>query len=253
MILKRVIPILLFSNDGLYKTIKFNNKKYVGDPINAVRIFNDLGADEIIILDIEASKTKSGPNFDLIKNLAAECFMPLTYGGGIRTVQDAESILKLGVEKVCINHEALENPNLINDLSKHLGTSTIVASIDIKKSFWGQYRVNSHTKKKNININVVNLAKELAERGTGELLITNVDREGTQSGLDTKLIENITKAVNVPVIGHGGCGKFLDILECFQTGASAVACGSMFVFSGPHKAVLINYITSEEYFAINKI
>ena len=148
MILKRVIPILLFSNDGLYKTIKFNNKKYVGDPINAVRIFNDLGADEIIILDIEASKTKSGPNFDLIKNLAAECFMPLTYGGGIRTVQDAESILKLGVEKVCINHEALENPNLINDLSKHLGTSTIVASIDIKKSFWGKYRVYSHIKKK---------------------------------------------------------------------------------------------------------
>jgi imidazole glycerol-phosphate synthase subunit HisF len=253
MLLKRIIPALLYSSNGLYKTVRFKNKKYVGDAINSVRLFNDLGADELILLDIDASKNNQGPNFSLIKDLAPECFMPLTYGGGIRSAADAEALLRLGVEKICLNNSVLEQPQLVDELSALFGASTIVVSIDVKKNLLGKRKVYSYKNNKMTGRDLVDYAREIASRGAGELFITSVDNEGTLNGYDTELITRIADAVNIPVIAHGGCGTFEHILNAFDAGVSAVSCGSKFVYSGPHNAVLINYITEREYRQINTI
>jgi imidazole glycerol-phosphate synthase subunit HisF len=251
MLLKRVIPVLLYSSNGLYKTVKFKNKNYVGDAINSVRLFNDLGADELILLDIDASKNGRGPNIGLIEDLAPECFMPLTYGGGIRSLADAEVMLRLGVEKICLNDVVLENPQIVNELSNQFGASTIVVSIDVKKNFLGKKKVYSYKYNKTINLDPLDYALDLASRGAGELLVTSVGNEGTRKGYDNELNSRIAAAVHIPVVAHGGCGTFLHILEAFSTSVSAVSCGSKFVYSGPHKAVLLSYISDEEYHQIN--
>jgi len=253
MLLKRIIPALLYSNNGLYKTVRFDKKKYIGDAINSVRLFNDLGADELILLDIDASKFNKGPNLNLIEDLAPECFMPLTYGGGIRSASDAEALLRLGVEKICLNNAVLERPELLSELSDQFGASTIVVSIDVKKTLLGKRKVYSHKRNEIINLDVVDYVKDVAFRGAGEIFITSVDKEGTQKGFDIELISKVAKAVNIPVVAHGGCGTFSHIVNAFDAGASAVSCGSKFVYSGPHNAVLINYLTEEEYRQLNPL
>ncbi len=251
MLLKRVIPSLLYSNHGLYKTIRFGKKKYIGDVINTVRLFNDLGADELILLDIDATKNNVGPNFELINSVASECFMPLTYGGGVGSIAEAEALLRLGVEKISVNSAALREPEFVNKLSVRFGSSTIVVSIDLKKNLFGSTKVFRFTDRRLIKADALELIRNVESLGAGELLITNVDQEGTQTGFDTKCISLVAEAVSIPVIVNGGCGNFSDIEDAFEAGASAVSCSSKFIYDGPHNAVLINYLTEDEYSRLN--
>ncbi|CAH1528188.1 AglZ/HisF2 family acetamidino modification protein [Vibrio rotiferianus] len=253
MLFKRVIPSILFSDGGLHKTVKFKNKKYVGDPINTVRLFNDLEVDELILLDIDASRQALGPNFELIEEIASECFMPVCYGGGIRSLEDAERIFQTGVEKVAINHQSFKNKQLISDLAQVFGSQSIVLSVDIKKSFFGSYKLFSHKEKKNLSISYLKHIEECVEAGVGEVLLTSVDREGTLSGFELDLISEVSSSVSIPVIAHGGGNTLSDIQSAFESGASAVSCGAKFIYEGPHRAVLINYLNHSEYNVINPI
>ena len=228
--------------NGLYKTYKFKKPKYVGDPINAVRIFNEKEVDEIMLLDIEASKKNREPNYDLLKKFASECFMPLTYGGGIDNMHKAEKIFSLGVEKISIQTSALNNIEFLQDLVKNFGSSSIIFSIDVKKNFLGQQRIYSHaTKMPLINFNIDNSLKIAKEAGVGEILFNSVDLDGTLLGQDLNLIKYISNQIDIPLISLGGVGSINDIQQSFQAGAQGVGVGSFFVFYGPHKAVLITY------------
>ena len=249
--MKRVIPVLLFSGHGLYKTKRFKRQKYVGDVINTVRLFNDLGADEIIVLDIDATKSRGSPNFELVEVLAPECFMPVTYGGGIRSISDAERILRLGVEKISINTTALSNTAIISEFAHALGSSTLVVSVDVKLSVFRKWKIYSHVTNKLMPDDLGNYLSEIEDRGAGEILLTNVNREGTRSGLDLELISQLNAGLTVPVVVSGGCGTFEDISEAFKLGVSGVACGAMFVYNGPHEAVLVNYLSEDEYLRLN--
>lgn len=246
MLKPRVIPVLLLQNDGLVKTTKFKDPKYVGDPINAIKIFNDKEVDELVFLDIEASKGKRSIDYELISNIASECFMPLCYGGGIKDIESIRKILQLGVEKIAINSYAFENPDLIKEAALLFGTSTIVISIDVKKNIFGKYEIwtNGGTKKIKTGLNEAILNME--QLGAGEILINSIDKDGTMLGYDCKLIEQVSKLVSIPVVAAGGAGKILDFKNAINSGASAVAAGSMFVFHGKHKAVLITYPSRKE-------
>lgn len=238
----RVIPVLLLQDKGLVKTVKFKNPKYVGDPINAIRIFNEKEVDELIVLDITASKQKRGPDFSLIEDLASECFMPLGYGGGITRLEEMKRLFYLGIEKVIVNTSALRRPDLINEAAVHFGSQSVVASIDVKKNLWGRFTVYAHALKQRLDIAVVAQARDLEQRGAGEIMLNSVDLDGTMAGYDLALIRQVADAVSIPVIACGGAGKLADFRTAvYEGGASAVAAGSMFVFHGPHRAVLINY------------
>lgn len=242
MLQARVIPCLLLKGSGLVKTTKFKNPKYIGDPINAVNIFNEKEADELIFLDITASIEKRRPNFKLVSEIASECFMPFAYGGGISQIEDVKELFKLGVEKIVINSALHHNPGLITECAKIYGSQSIIGSIDVKKNFFGKYEVYSNSGTINTKLDPVRFAKQIEELGIGEIFINSIDRDGTQSGYDGKLIKSITTTVNVPVIACGGAGNKADFKEAVsQFGASAVAAGSFFVFHGKHKAVLITY------------
>jgi cyclase len=241
MLKHRVIPVLLLQNDGLVKTVKFKDSKYVGDPINAIRIFNDKEVDELVFLDISASKTNKEIDYNLISDLASECFMPLCYGGGIKNVDSIRKILHLGVEKVSINTQAFENPNFIKDAVKLFGSSTIVISLDVKKNLWGNYEVWTNGGTKNTKVSPFDAIKMMEELGAGEILLNSIDKDGTMSGYDLKLIEKVSGLVQIPLIATGGASKISDFSDAVKHGASAVAAGSMFVFHGKHKAVLITY------------
>jgi cyclase len=243
----RVIPVLLLKNTGLYKTEKFKDPKYVGDPTNAIRIFNEKEVDEMIFLDINATLDNKSPNLEILKDIASECFMPLCYGGGIKNVQMMRDILNVGVEKVAINTEAFRNPKLINDASDYFGSSTIVVSIDAKKDIFGKYHVYINGGKEKTKKDPVSWAKEVESRGAGEILINSIDKDGTLSGYDLKLTQAVTEAVNIPVIACGGASNLDDMYQAVSVGgASAVAAGAMFVFQGKHRAVLITYPTQSE-------
>lgn len=245
---KRVIPVLLCNKmDSLVKTTKFGKPVYVGDPNNAVKIFNEKEVDELIFLDISATKENRGPNLAYIEEIATECFMPLCYGGGIRTIEDIANITKCGVEKVAINSAAYTEPNLIRLAADKFGSSTIVGSIDVKKDFFGNYGVYIQAGQKAIKQSPVAYAQYLQEQGVGEILINSIDKDGTMQGYDIKLVESITKAVNVPVIACGGAGSVNDIAQALATGANAAAVGAMFVFTGVHRAVLINYLSETDF------
>jgi len=246
MLKHRVIPILLLQNDGLIKTTKFKDPKYVGDPINAIRIFNDKEVDELVFLDILASKEKRGIDFDLIENLASECFMPLCYGGGVKDVDSIRRILKLGVEKVSLNSAAFENPDFVKEAVKLFGSSTIVISIDVKKNLWGTYEVWTNGGTKNTKLNPLEAAKKMEDLGAGEILLNSIDKDGTMLGYDNKLIDHVSRSISLPLIAVGGAGKTSDFSAAISSGASAVAAGSMFVFHGKHKAVLITYPDRKE-------
>lgn len=247
MLKTRVIPALLLKNGGLVKTVRFSSPKYLGDPINTVKIFNEKEVDELVFLDITATPEGRGPNFKLISDIASECFMPLSYGGGIRNVEEIRELLKIGIEKVAINTMAEKSPNLVKEAARIFGSSTIIISIDVKKSILGRYEVWTQCGQYNTKKDPVTYAKEMESLGAGEILINSIDRDGTMNGYDIKLIEMVSSNVGIPVIACGGAGKVDHFKEAVEKGkASAVAAGSMFVFQGPHRAVLISYPSQNE-------
>ncbi len=244
----RIIPLLLLKNGGLYKSIRFKNLTYIGDPINTVKIFNDKCADELIILDINSSKEKKGPNFELLKRIASECFMPLCYGGGIASVEDAKKIFKIGIEKISLQSSALANPALISELVEQFGSQSIVLSIDIKKNFFGRYNCINHIDNSVASKNIYNLIDKYVSLGVGEILLNFIDRDGMMCGVDDTLIKEISNHLDVPLIVCGGISSENDIATVIDCGADGVAVGSFFVFKGPHKAVLITYTSAEKLF-----
>jgi cyclase len=248
----RVIPGLLLHQNGLVKSVKFKDYKYVGDPINAVRIFNEKEVDELAIIDIDASREKRAPDFLRIRSIVSEAFMPVAYGGGIRKVIEVEKILFNGVEKVIVNKIAVENPTFITEVAKQFGSQSVVVSIDYKKSFFGSVSVFTDNGKTNTRIDPETFARQMEDAGAGEILLNAIDRDGTFEGYDLAMINKISHAVNIPVIALGGAGSVEDFKLAVREGASAVSAGSMFVFQRPHRAVLISYpsrkILEEELF-----
>lgn len=246
MLIPRVIPCLLLRGKGLVKTIQFKNPRYVGDPINAVRIFNEKEVDELIFLDITATKENRVPYMDIISRFTDECFMPLTIGGGIRNLNTVKKLLNVGVEKVSINTYAVENPSFIKEISDTFGSQSVVVSIDAKKTNNG-YEVFTHNGTKPTGIDPVSLAVKMEEMGAGEILLNSIDRDGTMKGYDIKLIKSVSDSIDIPIIACGGAGKLEDFAEAIIDGhVSAVAGGSFFVFHGSKRAVLMRYPNKEE-------
>ena len=246
MLRTRVIPCLLLRGNGFYKTTKFRKPIYLGDPINILKIFNEKGVDEIFVLDIGATSS-GGLNVNLLRDFASECFMPLGYGGGIRDLEQMSGVFKLGFEKVAINTAACENPELITRGAKAFGSQSVVVSMDVKKTYLGKYEMIIRCGSKRTGRDPADYAREMEQRGAGEILLTAIDRDGTMEGYDLKLIKTVASAVNIPVIACGGAGKIGDFGAAVkESGASAVAAGALFVFQGPHRAVLINFPSPEE-------
>lgn len=237
----RVIPTLLIQNRKLVKTTGFKNPSYVGDPINALRIFNDKEVDEICVLDIQASRDKSMPDMEYLRDLASECFMPLAYGGGVTTPQQANELFKIGIEKIVFGTTAVTNPDLIRQVSAMAGAQSVVVALDYRKDWLGSYQVYYTSGTQRATMKPVEFARYAESLGAGELLIQNIDREGSCKGYDLTLLHNIAHAVSIPVIFSGGAASTDDFLPAIQAGASAVAAGAMFVYKGPNRAVLINY------------
>ena len=246
----RIIPCLLIYDDDLVKTVKFKKPTYLGDPVNTAKIFNDKEVDELIVIDISAQKRKKDPSFSLIKEIASECFMPLTYGGGINNFDTVEKLFYSGIEKVSIQDRNFKNFDLINKISKRYGSQSVVMSIDVKSSFFKKKKLYRSSSSKLYDLNLIEFAKKGIDHGVGEILLTSVDNEGTMNGLDYDLIYEFCSRIDVPVIAHGGVGKIEHIEKGFKSGANAIAVGSFFVFQGPLRGVLISYLSTEE---INKI
>ena len=246
MLSYRVIPCLLLSGGGLVKTQKFAKPKYVGDPINAVRIFNEKEVDELMVLDIDASKERRGPDFDLIEQLAGECFMPLCYGGGIRTAEDARTLFKLGVEKVALQSAVFRTPSIVREIADRAGEQAVVVSIDVKRNWLGKPMLHSASGEKLSHKDWREAVREAVALGAGEILFNAVDRDGTLAGIDADLIREASKIADVPLIAIGGVGSLADMGAAIKAGASAVAAGAYFVFQGPHRAVLITYPRYDE-------
>ena len=241
MLKKRVIPCLLLHNNSLVKTIKFNQFNYIGDPVNTVRIFNELEVDEICFLDIQCSKEKKLISFDILKKIANECFMPLSYGGGIDSLEKAQEIFNIGFEKVVINSAIYNNSNMVKQIVEIYGSQSVIGSIDVKKNLFGKYIVYSHSSSINQKKTVIDWVKEVEQMGVGEILLTNVDNEGTWSGFDEKLIAEISQAISVPLIAHGGAGNIEHIGKAAHAGASAICVGSMVVYQKKGMGVLIHF------------
>jgi cyclase len=237
----RVIPCLLLKGSGLVKTVKFDNARYVGDILNAVRIFNDKEVDEIIILDIDAHERPGRIKWDVVQNVAGECFMPMCYGGGVTRVDEFKRLFSAGAEKVSVNTAAAESLKLVEAAAREFGSQSIVVGIDVKKTLFGKYAVVTHGGSKKQRTDVIAYVREAEAAGAGEILLTSVDRDGTGGGYDLELLKMVTGAVRIPVIACGGAGRLADFRAAVDNGASAVAAGSMFVFHGPHRAVLITY------------
>jgi len=237
----RIIPALLLRNGGLFKTTRFKAPNYIGDPINAIRIFNDKEVDELMVLDIGASKERREPSYELIEQFAGECFMPLTYGGGIRSVAQAAQLFSLGVEKICIQTAALEHPELISELANHFGSQSVMVSLDVKKNWFGNARLYQSSTGKLMGAAWMDKLSEFVSLGAGEVLLNAVDKDGTLTGPDLSFIQQASTAINVPLIAMGGVSSLTDIKACVDAGASAVAAGAFFVYHGPHRAVLITY------------
>lgn len=247
----RVMPVLLLKGDLLYKTVKFKEPKYVGDPRIAVKIFNDKGADEIVLLDIDATPQRKKPNFALIEEIASEAFMPMAYGGGVRSTEDVRTLLTLGVEKVIVNTAAEESPDLITEASRAAGSQSVVGGMDVKRDMFGRYRVLTQCGKRKTGHDPVAYAKRLEQAGAGEILLNSIDRDGTFAGFDLPLVRKVADAVEVPVVACGGAGKLEDVRAVVREGqASAAAAGSIFVFQGPHRAVLIKFPGDDELRAL---
>jgi len=246
MRLPRIIPVLLLHNGGLYKTLRFKQPVYVGDPLNAVKIFNEKEVDELILLDIHATPEGRKPALEYLADIASECFMPLSYGGGINSINGINEVIKTGIEKVVVNTAAIENPQFVREAADKYGSTTIVVSIDIKKTLFGKYEVFNKNKRKIFSSDPVKTAVEMNRCGGGEIMLNSVDKDGTMSGYDNQLIKMISSEVDIPVIACGGAGNISHLKEAYIYGASAMAAGSMFVFKGTRQSVLINYPSQQE-------
>lgn len=247
MLAPRIIPCLLVHNKGLVKTVKFKDAKYVGDPINAVKIFNEKEADELMVLDIDATVQNREPDYKMIENLATECRMPLCYGGGIKTVEQATRIFNLGVEKIALSSSAIENFQLVADIAKEVGNQSVVVVIDVKKKMFGGYDVYTHNGTKKTKVDLEKFIIDLQSCGVGEVVINSIDNDGVMKGYDLSLIEKIKPLINVPITVLGGAGSLDDIEKLIEKfGIIGCSAGSLFVFKGKYKAVLINYPKQEE-------
>jgi len=242
MLRTRVIPCLLLKDASLVKTVKFKEYNYIGDPVNTVRIFNELEVDELMFLDIFASKENRKINFNILRDIANECFMPLSYGGNIKSLEDAKKIFEIGFEKIVINSNAFGNLKLIEEIAQYFGNQSVVGSIDVKTTFWGKEKLFSHHGKRKQSDDLVTWAKKMEDAGAGELLITSIDREGSWDGYDTDLLKRVTDSVGIPVIANGGAGNIDHIGEAVrESNVSACAVGSMVVYQKKGMGVLVNF------------
>lgn len=241
MLRHRVLPVLLISQNQLVKTKKFKKPVYIGDPINAVKIFNDKEVDELVLLDITASKIGARPNFSLVEKIASECFMPFTYGGGIQSLDDARRLFSLGVEKISLQSAVFDHPGLVTEIASQFGQQSIVFSLDVVKALSGSLRPLHSAKSRIIKTELADLVTSAQSLGVGEILVTAVHREGTFGGPDLDLIRSISASANVPIVAVGGVRSLDDIRRVVEAGANAVGAGSFFVFAGPHRAVLLTY------------
>lgn len=247
MLKSRVIPCLLLKDGGLVKTTRFAKPQYVGDPINAIRIFNDKEVDELVLLDIDATRSGRGPAYSTIEEVASECFMPLAYGGGVRSVEEARRILRLGVEKVIFNGAAWHDPQTLARAAAEFGSQAVVASIDVRRKIFGRYEVYVDNGTKPTGQSPADYARRMESIGVGEILLSAIDQDGVMKGYDLSLIASVTSAVGIPVVASGGAGTLADLRAAIeQGGAAAVSAGAMFVFHGPHRAVLITYPSRQE-------
>ena len=241
MLKHRVIPALLLRDGGLVKTRRFKDAKYVGDPVNAIRIFNDKEVDELMVLDIVASKRCQDPDYAMIELIAGECFMPLCYGGGVRSVEQAARIFDLGVEKICLQSAVLDDKTVIPRIAKRFGSQSVVISVDVKRNWLKRPELYESRSGKLHKSAWLDFAQQAVDSGAGEVLVNAVDRDGEMQGMDLDLIRDASAALAVPLIALGGVGSLRDIKAAVDAGASAVAAGAFFVFHGPHRAVLITY------------
>lgn len=228
--------------DSLVKTVKFGNHGYIGDPVNTVRIFNELEVDELCFLDIRATVENRSPNLSILKHISDECFMPLSYGGGVKDFAVAKEILSIGFEKIVVNTEAYRNPSLLTKLAEHFGAQAVIGSIDVKRNLWGKYQVFVKDGTEKTSLEPVEWAQEMQSRGAGEILLTSMDRDGTWTGFDVELTKKVAEAVTIPVIANGGAGNISHIKDVVKTGhASAVSLGSMVVYQKKEMGVLVNF------------
>lgn len=242
MLRPRIIPCLLIRNGGLVKTVRFTDDKYVGDPVNAVKIFNEKEADELIVLDIDAATTGAEPNVKLIGQIAVECRMPLCYGGGITTVAQASKIIGLGVEKIAISSAALDNPALIAAIARQVGSQSVVVVFDVSRRPNGDYEVRTHNGRRPTGKLALELIGQAAGLGAGEILVNSIDQDGTMKGYDLTLAKTVRAATPLPMTILGGAGSLADVGRLVSTcGVVGAAAGSLFVFKGVHRAVLISY------------
>jgi len=254
MLRPRIIPSLLLHDMGLVKTMNFKSPKYVGDPINAVRIFNEKEVDELVFFDIDATVFNKEPDYVLIEKLANQSRMPLCYGGGVKTVQQAQKIFSLGIEKIALSSAVIRNPQLVTQLADRVGSQSVIIVLDIKKKLMGGYEIYTHNGNKSTGINPIKFAKELESFGAGEIIINSIDQDGKMNGYDLNLIGKIAETISIPLTVLGGAGSLADIEKVIEKhGVIGVASGSLFVFKGPYKAVLINYPTQIEKNIIFKI
>jgi len=244
----RIIPCLLVKNGGLVKTVQFGDSKYVGDPLNAVRIFNEKGVDEIIVVDIDATAHNRGPDYGLIKNLAAECRMPLCYGGGVKTVEQMQQIISLGVEKVAVSSAAINEPSFIVEAAEKVGSQSVVVIMDVKKKIFGnRFEVFTHNGSKATGIDPVEFINKNVNFGAGEIVVNSIDRDGVMKGYDFDLVTQVRNATSLPMTVLGGAGSLKDIADLIRNfGIIGAAAGSLFVFKGVYRAVLINYPSRDE-------
>jgi cyclase len=254
MLRPRIIPSLLIHDNGLVKTVNFKNPKYVGDPINAVKIFNEKAVDELAIFDIDATVLGKEPNYSLIERLASQSMMPLCYGGGVKTLEQAQRIFSLGIEKIALSSAVLLNPNLITEISDRVGAQSVIVVLDVKKKLLGGYEVYTHNGKKATGINPFKFVEDAQRLGAGEIVINSIDNDGVMKGYNLDLIAKVREKISLPMTVLGGAGSLNDIESVINIhGVIGVAAGSLFVFKGPYKAVLINYPTQLEKNKIFKI
>jgi imidazole glycerol-phosphate synthase subunit HisF len=246
----RVIPALLLQGDGLVKTVQFKNPTYVGDPINAVKIFNELKADELVFLDIQATREGRCISPELVRKIGHEAFMPFSVGGGITTINQIRNLIRAGAEKVIIGTKALQNLDFVKQAADECGSQSVVICLDVQKSFLGARKLAPCGISKKNRLSVIEQAIALERAGAGEIMVNCIYRDGTQTGYDLAFVAELSKAVTVPVIACGGAGNLLHLKEVIRAGASAAASGSMFVFHGARRAVLINYPEKQELLSL---
>ena len=245
MLKRRVMPCLLLRGESLVKTIQFNKFNYIGDPINAVKIFNDCEVDELVILDITATLEKRDPNFELISKIVNECFVPLAYGGGISNLDQMTKLFKMGIEKICVNTAIFDKPEFIKEAVGRFGAQSVVASIDVKKNIFGHYEVYTQSGTHKIKMKLDEVLDYIESLGVGEVMVNDIARDGMMEGYNLELISQFLKRLKTPLIAIGGAGSIEHLQKAFDTGIHALAAGSLFVYKSKLRGVLINYPNKE--------